>query len=133
MIKIYFPKFCFKFWFSLSPRKLFEIFFSFPFLLKLEKLNTKNIVFSIFDRFSIFSNSKNARSDGANKTLYIFAPYNVVDLQYFKLWILLDKIIKIWKINGVRTSGCKDIETIKFEFVERFNFFLSVGLRLEIL
>ena len=30
---------------------------------------------------------------------------NVVDFRYFKLWMLLDKIIKVWNIKGLHYQG----------------------------
>ena len=39
---------------------------------------------------------------------------NVVDLRYFKLWILLDKLFQIWKYRI--SLDCKDIRIRKFEF-----------------
>ena len=43
--------------------------------------------------------------------ILIYLQLNVVDLRYFKLWILLDQII----LN----LGYKDIGIIKFEFVAK--------------
>ena len=44
---------------------------------------------------------------------------NVVDLRYFKLWILLHQIILVWNI---KTSGSIDIGIRTFEFVAKTQF-----------
>ena len=48
---------------------------------------------------------------------YIFVTQYWCNLRYFKLWILLDWIIKVWSIKRFTLSGCKDIELRQIEFV----------------
>ena len=38
----------------------------------------------------------------ANSLIPLSLQFNVVDLRYFKLWILMDEIIKVWNIKGLR-------------------------------
>ena len=59
------------------------------------------------------------------KSYYIiiisFQP-DVVDLMFFKLWIMLDQIIKSLKYQRVTASGCKDIKIRKPRFVAKSQF-----------
>ena len=47
----------------------------------------------------------------------------VVDLTYFKIWILLVKIILSFKYQRFTSSDCKDIGIRQFEFVTKTHFF----------
>ena len=53
---------------------------------------------------------------------YIFASqcFEVVDLKYFKPWILMDQIIEVWNIKGLLVF--KDIGLRKFKFVAKIKF-----------
>ena len=82
-----------------SPQNRFQLSAS----LNLEKFNIKELSLCHKLWFSNF---------------YTLQP-NVVDLRYFKLWILLHQIILVWNI---KTSGSIDIGIRTFEFVAKTQF-----------
>ena len=52
----------------------------------------------------------------------VFKHFDVVDLRYFKLLILLIKLIYVRNIIGFNSSVCKDKGIRQFEFVTKTQF-----------
>ena len=50
---------------------------------------------------------------------------NVVDLRYFKLWILLNQIIRVWNIKGLQQRVLKIFGFIYLILLQRLNSFTS--------
>ena len=53
---------------------------------------------------------------------------NVVDLNYFKLWILLDQIIWVWNIKGLQHRVLKILRFKYLNLFRRLNSFLICNL-----
>ena len=53
--------------------------------------------------------------------------FNVGDLRYFKLWIILDKKNDSLKYQRLTPSGCKDIAIWKSEVVAKTQFFCTTS------
>jgi len=49
---------------------------------------------------------------------------NIVDLRYFKLWIMLDQIIQVWNIKGLNLPVAVVKGIRKFGFVAKTHFLL---------
>ncbi len=51
---------------------------------------------------------------------------NVVDLRYFKLWILLNQIIRVWNIKGLQQRVLKILGFKYLILLQRLNSFVGI-------